>query len=143
MTGLLLFLNVLTLLFWFFQAQDRLAWVGAGLVLALAATLVAVRQVRRQPVARLQWDGRTWHLHESVAGGAGVSGQLTARFDAQRFLLAELRAEDGRRHWLTLSAAADPARWGALRCAWVASAVPAQAIPEVAGVDVDPAGRPS
>ena len=66
----------------------------------------------------LGWDGQSWRLG---TGASDPVGSLRVHLDLQSRLLLCLhgRTKAGRavRHWLWADAAADPARWHALRCA--------------------------
>lgn len=98
----------------------RLALVLAALALAAA---LAGRLWRSLGAQDLCWNGSTWQLQArgTAAPAHEVQGSLRVHLDLQRRLLLCLQAApaQGRasRHWLWAEAAADPARWHALRCA--------------------------
>jgi hypothetical protein len=91
-------------------AAAVLAWALAPMW-AVLGLLVAglVWRVAATPSPRLVWDGRAWQLD-------GAEAQPAIALDLGGWILIRVHAA-GRRHWLPLSPAADPAGWVALRAA--------------------------
>ncbi|MDD2810947.1 hypothetical protein [Rhodoferax sp.] len=111
--GLLMGLEVLTLVAWG-ASVDTLRWwhgvVWAGLVIT---ALVLLRSWWRTPASQLAWDGTAWHLTAAHNAWA-VQPQLI--FDLQTVMLVQLSGSCpawGR--WLWLERAFAPNFWLALR----------------------------
>lgn len=120
--GMILLLWLIALVFavtWWFQSSGA-GW-PAGLMAGLLPFMggVLLWDWRSSPKGMLQWDGRSWSW---TAVGDHPVLRVSVQLDLQEVLLLTCEMATGRRLWLWVQHATQPAQWLALRRALMAHA---------------------